>query len=216
MIKFIGFWILFAGIYSESNLKGLCGDHDATSKPVIDYCISQNGSLQSRCCVQFNSSKILAVDLTDMNLNKVPDVNEFVDLINVNVIDLRLNPHLKSSKDDYLGLKSLDYLLLPELFQCPGEKRVWKIIDQTTDPKGVLCRHQKDFCTNSTCPISNSYCLTNGPDHFLCLCQNGYHGYKCLRQGQFPAGKFFSIAVVLTLALSAFLYIIQRKNIKRD
>ena len=214
MIKFLIFSILFVGINGE----GICGDHDATSKPVIDYCISQHGTLESRCCFQLNSNKILAIDLSDMNLNIVPNVNQFMNLINVTVIDLRLNPHLKSSADDFLSMKSLDYLLLPELFQCPGEKRVWKIIDQTTDPKGVMCMHQKDFCTNSTdmCTQPNSYCLTNGPNHFLCLCKNDYYGYKCLRHGQFPIGIFLSVAVAITVAVSAFFYITQRRNVKKD
>ena len=44
--------------------------------------------------IEFN--KILAIDLTEMNLNKVPDYQ--YEYINLTVIDLRLNPQLKSSK----------------------------------------------------------------------------------------------------------------------
>jgi hypothetical protein len=214
MIKFIAFCILFVGINGIS----LCGDRNATSKPVIDYCISQNGSLESRCCFQLNSTQILAIDLTDMNLNKVPDVIEFKNLVNVTVIDLRFNSQLKSSSDDYLGMRYLDYLILPEQLQCPGEKRAWEIIDQTPDYTGVVCRHQKDLCTNSTamCTPANSYCVTNGPNHFLCLCKNSYYGYKCLRNGQFPAGTFFSVAIVITVALSTFFYMTHRRNVKKD
>jgi hypothetical protein len=214
MMRVIGFLILFIGINGES----LCGDRNATSQPVIDYCKSQNGSLESRCCFQLNTTKILAIDLIFMNLNKVPDINQYPNLINVTVIDLRSNPQLKSSEDDFLGMQSLDYLLLPKSFQCPGEKTVWKIIDETTDPQGVVCQHQKDFCINSTyaCTPSNSYCVTNGPNHYLCLCKNGYYGYKCLRYGEFPAIKFFVISIIITLVLCGFFYITHRRHVKRD
>jgi hypothetical protein len=213
MIQFFVFSILFVYIKGELSL---CLGQNATSKPVIDYCITENGILESRCCYALNSKNILAIDLTEMNLNQVPDLIEY---LNITVIDLRLNPHLKSSEqNDFLGLKSLDYLLLPEQFQCPGDKRVWKIIDSINDPKGVLCRHQKDFCTNSTdmCVESSSYCVPNGPNHFLCLCKDGYYGYKCLRYGQFPAGKFFGLAVLITVVLSAFFYFTQRRHVKKD
>jgi len=213
MIKFLVFNILFVYVIAQSNL---CNDRNATSKPVIDYCRPQIGILEFRCCYALNSRNILAIDLTEMNLNKVPDLIKY---INLTVIDLRLNPQLKSSKsDDFLGLKSLDYLLLPEQFQCPGDNHVWQIIDQINDPKGVVCQHQKDFCTNSTdmCVQPSSYCLPNGPNHFLCLCKNGYYGYKCLRHGQFPGGTFFCSVAIITIVLSAFFYLTQRRNIKKD
>jgi hypothetical protein len=213
LIRIILFSILFVYINGQLNL---CIDRNATSKPVIDYCISQNGVLESRCCYTMNTRIILAIDLTEMNLNKVPDLMEY---INLTVIDLRLNPNLKSSEtDDFLGLKSLDYLLLPQQYQCPGDKRVWTIVDHIDDPKGVVCQHQRDFCTNSTdmCIQSSSYCAVNGPNHFLCLCKEGYYGYKCLRIGKFPAGKFLSITIVITTVLSGFFYMTHRRHVKKD
>jgi hypothetical protein len=219
MIKLIVFSIIFIFINGELQSKSLCVGRNASSKPVIDYCISQNGSLESRCCFALNSTNILAIDLTDMNLNKIPDLIEYMNLVTVNVIDLRLNPQLKSSeKDDFIGMKSLDYLFLPEQFSCPGDKRAWQVINQTDDPIGIVCMHQRDFCTNSTdvCVQSTSYCVTNGPNHFLCLCKTGYYGYKCLRHGQFPIGIFFGSAVAITLVLSVFFYFTQRRHVKKD
>jgi hypothetical protein len=213
MIQFIVLSILF--IYINGELS-LCVDRNATSKQVINYCISHNGVLESRCCYAMNSKNILAIDLTEMNLTKVPDLIEYV---NLTVIDLRLNPELNPSKsDDFLGLKSLDYLLLPEQYQCPGDKRVWQIIDYIDDPKGIECQHQKNVCINSTdmCVQSNSYCVLNGPNHFLCLCKNDYYGYKCLRSGRFPAAKFFGLTVVITVGLSVFLYLTHRRHVKKD
>ncbi|CAF0767135.1 unnamed protein product [Rotaria sp. Silwood1] len=206
MIKLIVISILFIFINGELETTSFCTDRNATSKPVIDFCKSQNGSLEFRCCYLSNSNNILAIDLTEMNLNKVPDLKEFTNLINVTMIDLRLNPQLKSSeKEDFLNMKYLDYLFLPEQYPCPGENHVWQVINKTIDPIGILCMHQKDFCTNSTdkCVESNSYCSLNGPNHFLCLCKNGYYGYKCLRYGQFPVRIFFGIAITITVVLTA-------------
>ncbi len=212
MFKFVVFCILFVYINGELSL---CIDRNATSKPVIDYCVSQNGVLKSRCCYALNSTIILAIDLTEMNLNKLPNLIEY---INLTVIDLRLNPELKSQTDDFLGLKSLDYLLLPEQYKCPGDKRVWQIIDYIDDPKGLVCQHQKNFCANSTdmCVQSRSYCARNGPNHFLCLCKDGFYGYKCLRYGKFQAGKFFGLVGAITVVLSTFFYFTHRRNVKKD
>ncbi|CAF0820443.1 unnamed protein product [Rotaria sordida] len=219
MMKFSIISILFVFINGEFEMKNLCTDRNATSKSVIDYCKSQNGSLEFRCCFLSNSTNILAIDLTEMHLNKVPDLIEFTNLINITMMDLRLNPQLKSSdKDDFLGMKYLDYLFLPEQYSCPGEKRIWQVINKTTDPIGIVCMHQKDFCTNSTdtCIERNSYCVSNGPNHFLCLCKNGYYGYKCLRYGQFRIGIFFGISITVTVILSILFYVTQRRHVKKD
>ncbi|CAF0872734.1 unnamed protein product [Adineta steineri] len=219
MIKFIVFNALFVFINGELKSNILCLGQNTTSKSVIDYCLSQNGRLESRCCLSSNSTQILAIDLTDMNLNKVPSFSEYNDLITVNMIDLRINPQLKSSEnEDFLRMQSLNYLFLPKQLPCPGNEHVWKIINQTIDPIGIACIEQKDFCLNSTytCPALNSYCVTNGPNHYLCLCKDGYHGYKCLRHGEFPKLSFFGITVVITIVLSTFFYLTQRRNIKKD
>jgi len=213
MIKYFLVSILF--VYSHGELS-LCKDGNASSKPVIDYCLSQNGILEFRCCYAENSRNLLAIDLMKMNFDKVPDLFEYV---NLTVIDLRLNSQLKSSQtNDFLGLKSLDYLLLPEQYSCPGDKRVWNIINLIDDPKGIVCQHQKTLCTNSShiCIEPMSYCLPNGPNHFLCLCKDGYYGYKCLRQEHFPAGIFFGLSIAITLILSTFFYLTHRKNVKKD
>jgi hypothetical protein len=214
MIYFIRFSILFVFVHGGSDL---CEGRNTTSQSVIDYCISQNGSLKSRCCYSSDFNRILAVDLTELNLIKVPDLTENMNFITVNMIDLRLNSHLETSqKSDFLGMQSLDYLLLPEQYNCPGEKHVWQIIDKTNNPIGIICKHQKDFCTNSpdTCPQSNSYCNTNGPNHLLCLCKSGYYGYKCLRYGTFPTGTVFGTSTVVTVIGSVFFYWTQRRHVK--
>lgn len=219
MIKFILISICLISVKGDFEVTNLCTDHNTTSRSVIDYCKSQNGLLKFRCCFMSNTNNILAIDLTEMNLAKVPNVIEFPNLTNITMIDLRLNSQLElSPNDDFLNMLSLNFLYLPKQYPCPGEKRVWQVINQTTNPEGFLCMDQKDFCVNSTntCIEPNSYCALNGPNHFLCLCRNGYYGYKCLRYGQFPAEIFFIVSIAITIILSGFFYWTQRRHVKND
>lgn len=211
--------LLFIFIHHTYESNNICTGRNAISQPVIDYCTSKNGSLESRCCFSSNSTSILAIDLTNMDLNRVPNSIEFENLTNVTVMDLRLNPQLKYiAADDFLDMKYLDQLYLPEQYQCPGGQRIWEVMNQTTDLKGFACMHQKDICKylNGTCPVSTSSCASNGPNHFLCLCKPGYYGYKCLRHGKFPVGTFFGAALAITAVLSVFCYLAQRRNVKKD
>ena len=202
---------------NQSNQTRLCAGKNATSRPVIDYCHSEHGYLIFRCCRSFDNQTFVAADLTDFNLIDVPDFTQFANF-NLNVIDLRSNPRLMPSVDnqDFLALKYLDHLFLPEQFPCPGGKYVWEIVNQTTNSTGNECMHQKDLCSNSAdlCPEKNSYCSPNGPDHFLCLCKQDYHGYQCLRHGTFPFASFFAPTLGITVLTSAVLYWKQRRHLK--
>ncbi|CAF2378067.1 unnamed protein product [Rotaria sp. Silwood2] len=195
----------------------LCVGKNVTSQPVIDYCSSQAGYLIFRCCRSNDNESFIAADLMDLNLTKVPDFTQ-ISNFNLSVIDLRSNPHLTPSPDDdFLTLKYLDYLILPEHFACPGGHDVWEVVNKTDDSVGNLCMHQKNFCSNSTdiCDEKGSYCSTNGPHHFLCLCRDAFHGYKCLRNGKFPTVAFFVSSLVVTAIVSAFLYWTQRRHVKQ-
>lgn len=211
------FLLLLSIFFTQVNADfNLCSNGNATSEPVIDYCASQNGRLEDRCCYARNSKNLLAIDLIEMSLTEVPNLSEH---INLTVIDLRLNSQLKSSKNtDFLGLNSLDSLLLPSHYSCPGEKHVWQIINSTDNPTGNLCQHPINLCLNSSdlCVPIRSYCRPNGPNHFQCLCKDDYHGYKCLRQGSFPVWKFTAVVLLMTGLLTTFFYYTHRKYVKKD
>ena len=210
---FLLIWGFVVHIYGELNL---CSNGNATSGPVKEFCLSQNGNLVNRCCYAMNSKNLIAIDLIEMNLTEVPNLSEYE---NLTVIDLRLNSQLKSSKiDDFLGLKSLDDLLLPEEYSCPGGSQIWQIMNTTINPQGNLCQHPKNLCLNlnDLCNSTRSSCHPNGPNHFLCLCKETYYGYKCLRQGRFPVGKFTGLVIGITTIFSVFFYFIHRKNVKKD
>ncbi|CAF1274077.1 unnamed protein product [Adineta ricciae] len=194
----------------------VCAGKNATSTRIREFCEEQGGSIIHRCCLGPDSATFIAVDLTEANLTAVPDFTTYENF-NVSVIDIRLNPQLEPTPDnDFLGLTNLDELILPPQFDCPGHYHVWELIANTTDPVGINCTHQVDFCANSTdvCVGEASYCSTNGPNHFLCLCKEEYHGYKCLRKGTFPSGAFYGTTVAFTVVASIFLYWTQRRHVK--
>lgn len=212
--------VLLALAASKGSIEAdtnLCAGRDAISRPVIDFCDAQNGSLRFRCCLLSDPTTIIAVDLVNLNLVNVPDFTRYSNL-NISVVDLRSNPQLEpSSKDDFLAMQSLDQLYLPSQFDCPGGQRVWQIIDKTSDPTGNRCLHQQDFCINAThtCTERSSYCKTNGPNHFLCLCATDYNGYKCLRRGSFPAGAFLGSSAAITVVASVLIFWTQRRHVKK-
>jgi hypothetical protein len=220
MFALIVYSVLLALTTGKGNLNAdplLCAGRDAISKPVIEYCAAQNGSLRFRCCLLSDPTTIIAVDLVNLNLATVPDFTRYSNL-KISVVDLRLNPQLEPSrKNDFLAMQSLDDLLLPEHFDCPGGQRVWQIVDKITDPVGNRCLHQQDFCVNSTgtCSERTSYCSTNGPDHFLCLCKSNLSGYKCLRRGSFPIGVFLGSSAAVTVVASTLLFWTQRRHVMK-
>jgi hypothetical protein len=169
-----------------------------------------------RCCrASYDNATFIAINLIDANLTGFPDFAEHLSF-NLSVIDLRSNPDLESlTESDFLGLTALDELVLPQSISCPGEEREWQIIDNVTEPSGTRCLHPRDFCLNSTdfCVAPGSLCTANGPFHFLCKCKPGYHGYKCLRYGQFPSGAFYGSTIGVTIALSIFFFWAQRRHV---
>ena len=211
--------LLLSVVRGKSEPTELCAGGTATSVLVLDYCLSRNGSIEHRCCFSSNSTNIVAIDLTDLNLARVPDFTPFVNLQTLTLIDLRSNPQLKASANlDFVALRSLDDLLLPDNFDCPGGQRTWQVMQNISNPAGNRCLHQKDVCSNRTdiCPGSNSLCMPNGPTHVLCLCRSGYYGYKCLRDGTFPSAIFVASTLVITLAGILFFYWTQRRHVKRS
>ena len=193
-----------------------CKGRATISQPIIDFCTEVNGTLTFRCCLLEAPLTILAIDMINMSLTEVPNIADFQN-INISVIDLRLNPNLKPSSDDFLKLTTLESLYVPDTFPCPGGNRVWEYNNSTVDLNGTLCNKQKDFCFNRTdvCVIKDSDCHVNGPDHHLCLCKEGYHGYKCLRQGSFPTAIFLGATFAVTVLSSGFLYWTQRRHVRK-
>ena len=194
----------------------VCVGRNVISQPVREYCDNNNGTLRLRCCFTSDFSTIIAVDFMKMDLTSIPNLTNHSNLI-PNVVDFRLNDWIVPSGDDFVGSTDLGTLYLPPSYPCPGGEAIWNITETVTDPAGNLCSGLKDSCLNASgvCTEPHSYCSTNGPNHTLCLCEGNYHGYKCLRNGNFPLAAFLGPTIGVAVALTIPLYWFTRRNVRK-
>ncbi|XP_054945064.1 all-trans retinoic acid-induced differentiation factor isoform X2 [Physeter macrocephalus] len=106
-------------------------------------------------------------------------------------------------------------MILPQDVNCPGGINAWDTV--TFYINSQTCQEQRNLC-NSTgdpemCP-ENGSCAPDGPGLFQCVCAEGFHGYKCMRQGSFSLLMFFGILGSTTLSISTLLWGTQRRKAK--
>ncbi|XP_055482759.1 all-trans retinoic acid-induced differentiation factor isoform X1 [Psammomys obesus] len=179
---------------------------------VAAYCEATSKLMQARCCLN-QKGTILGLDLQNCSL-KDPGTNIFQASTAV-IIDLQANPLKDDLASTFRGFTQLQTLILPQDVTCPGGVHAWDSVTSFTDKQ--ICQGQKDLC-NSTgspemCP-ENGSCASDGPGLLQCLCADGFHGYKCTRQGSFPLLMFFGILGSTTLAISILLWGTQRRKAK--
>ncbi|EDM02942.1 similar to apoptosis related protein APR-3; p18 protein (predicted), isoform CRA_c [Rattus norvegicus] len=131
------------------------------------------------------------------------------------IIDLQANPLKDDLTSTFHGFTQLQTLILPQDVHCPGGINAWDSVTSFMDKQ--ICQGQKDLC-NSTgspemCP-ENGSCASDGPGLLQCVCADGFHGYKCMRQGSFSLLMFFGILGSTTLAISILLWGTQRRKAK--
>lgn len=202
----------------ELNDKSPCFGKNATSEPVIRFCDEIGGTLVFRCCRAPTNTTFVAIDFMDANLTDIPIFRDHSNF-NLSVVDLRENSDLQSSIDDdaFLTMIYLEELLLPKQVPCPGGRNMWQTINETIEPEGYYCINQISICVNSTdfCPEKGSMCDSNGPSHYVCQCQPDYHGYKCLRHGDFPSGIFLGTCTAVTIVASILFFWTHRRHVKK-
>nr|XP_020010442.1 all-trans retinoic acid-induced differentiation factor isoform X2 [Castor canadensis]XP_020010446.1 all-trans retinoic acid-induced differentiation factor isoform X2 [Castor canadensis] len=164
-------------------------------------------------CAKFVKSGSLLVDLQNCSL-KDPGPN-FPQAHTAVIIDLQTNPLKDDLANTFSGFTQLQTLVLPQDAGCPGGINAWNNIIYYVDSQ--ICQGQKDLC-NSTrdsemCP-ENGSCAPNGPGLLQCVCVDGFHGYKCMRQGSFSLLTFFGILGSITLSISILLWGTQRRKAK--
>jgi len=70
--------------------------------------------------------------------------------------------------------------------ECFGGDRSWLRLAKTENRK--FCSNTVNLCRNVSCP-ENSHCVESD-SNIWCRCDRGWHGYKCLRYGEFPYIKW--------------------------
>ncbi|KAM5254118.1 all-trans retinoic acid-induced differentiation factor isoform 2-T2 [Hipposideros larvatus] len=129
--------------------------------------------------------------------------------------DLQANPLKDDLANTFRGFTQLQTLILPQDVNCPGDTNAWNTVTFYTNSK--TCQGQRNLC-NSTrnteiCP-ENGSCVPDGPGLFQCVCADGFHGYKCMRQGSFSLLMFSGILGSTTLSISILLWGTQRRKTK--
>ncbi|NIG59859.1 all-trans retinoic acid-induced differentiation factor [Pontoporia blainvillei] len=129
--------------------------------------------------------------------------------------DLQANSLQGDLANTFRGFNQLQTLILPQDVNCPGGINAWDTV--TFYINNQTCQEQRNLC-NSTgdpemCP-ENGSCAPDGPGRLQCVCAEGFHGYKCMRQGSFSLLMFFGILGSTTLSISTLLWGTQRRKAK--
>ncbi|KAL8576531.1 hypothetical protein ACOMHN_003089 [Nucella lapillus] len=202
-----------------------CTTQMAHPSEVKKYCDAQNltTSQSHRCCVNstasnFTDSDIIGIDLRNCSLENVTQL--FQNMTSVVIISLEDNPLSTVTERNFYELTQLNYLSLPgKVESCPGGAQSWVKSHLTPDNQTLLCENQINAClnkdNNDTCPSPQSYCSAAGPGLVDCLCSPDYHGYKCLRKGTFPMVPFVSGICGSTFVAAIFLWVTQRRFVKK-
>ncbi|CAJ1078163.1 all-trans retinoic acid-induced differentiation factor [Xyrichtys novacula] len=195
----------------------LCGGSVLNGSEVGKFCASSAGRINGRCCFQNNNTygpeRIIGLDLSNCSLTHVEDLQEASKAL---MIDLSLNPLVNISDAVFQGFIELNHMILPQEIFCPGGNTSWEKVEVNEGNR--ICQGQKDVCNQTgqlsiECP-ENSLCGPYGPGFFECSCAENYHGYKCLREGEFPALQVFGPLGASTVVLSFLLWFTQRRKVK--
>ncbi|XP_041358362.1 all-trans retinoic acid-induced differentiation factor-like [Gigantopelta aegis] len=181
---------------------------------VAEMCNKAGLDIHDRCCLNTtDATVIIGINLQNCGITNVSRIFHKLDFLKV--IMLEENPLHNVTSEDFEDILHIDYLSLSSKYICPGGTRSWENI--TIEKNKTVCQHEVDICKvyNVSCP-DNSHCVNVAPGLTECLCLPGYHGYKCLRKGTFPAWKFSIGLVASTIVVAAFLWITQRRHVKKE
>ncbi|CAG09117.1 unnamed protein product, partial [Tetraodon nigroviridis] len=197
---------------------GRCSGTVSNNSQVGQFCFFSLGRIDGRCCLNNDNTsdpkRITGLDLSNCSLAHIKDLQEASTAV---IMDLSLNPIVNISDTTFEGFVSLNYMILPLDLSCPGGEAAWEKVDVENGSR--VCRDQINLCNQTghlsfTCP-GNSLCAPYGPGFFQCSCTDNFHGYKCVREGEFPTFQVFGPLGAFTVALSLLLWFTQRRQVKR-
>ncbi|CAG5129556.1 unnamed protein product [Candidula unifasciata] len=199
-------------------LSSICNttcSKDINTTKTGNFCRSVSTTkLYGRCCYNTTDTTILGIDLENCNMTREKFSAGIKNINNLRYISLQGNDHLKQVKgEDFHRNTNIEYLSLPLGMACPGNLDFWN--SNTTDKDATICQGELDPCLvhNVTCP-ENSHCVHSGVGLTECLCNVGYHGYKCMNQGTFPTIPFVLGIAIPTVVICALLWVTQRRYVR--
>ncbi|KAM6221114.1 all-trans retinoic acid-induced differentiation factor [Rhynchocyon petersi] len=216
MVPFAAALILTLGVGRVLALPEICTQCQGTVQNLSEVALfckqTPKLMLHARCCLN-QKGIILGLDLQNCSL-KDPGPH-FPQAYTAIIIDLQENPLKDDLANTFRGFTQLQTLVLPQDVNCPGDISAWNTI--TTYVNNQTCQGQRNLCNNTgeseMCP-ENGSCVPDGPGLWQCLCADGFHGYKCMRQGSFSLIAFFGILGSTTLSISLLLWGTQRRKAK--
>ncbi|KAL6096049.1 atraid [Pungitius sinensis] len=201
----------------EPQVCELCSGAVLNGSAVGRFCSSSAGRIEGRCCLSRDNTsdpeRIIGLDLSKCSLTHV---NGLLEASRAIMIDLSLNPIVNISDAAFQGFIELNVIILPENIHCPGGNASWEKVQVNEGNR--YCKGQIDSCNQSgqlsiNCP-ENSLCGPYGPSFFECSCADNFHGYKCLRKGEFPGLLVFGPLGAVTVMMSLLLWVTQRRKVK--
>ncbi|XP_039980435.1 all-trans retinoic acid-induced differentiation factor [Xiphias gladius] len=202
---------------TELQVCKLCSGPVLNDTAVGQFCSVSAGRVDGRCCLRNDNTTdpehIIGLDLSNCSLTHVEDLKEASTAL---MIDFSFNPIVNISDTAFQGFIELNYMILPGDIVCPGGNTSWSKVEVKKGNR--LCEGQKNMCNQSghlsvNCP-ENSLCAPYGPGFVQCSCADNYHGYKCLREGEFPALQVFGPLGASTVAIAFLLWVTQRRKAK--
>ncbi|XP_053315688.1 all-trans retinoic acid-induced differentiation factor isoform X2 [Spea bombifrons] len=194
--------VFLGAAWVQGQICSSCPGDLRNSSEVLRLCGERGARIRGRCCVSQagDSEVIIGLDLWNCSLGHLDPALNLSDSI---VVILLLIPRL--------SLRAL-----PLNLSCPGGNDVWETVTAGVDSR--VCQDQKSACNGSgafalLCPES-SLCAPDGPGYTRCVCAPGFHGYKCLREGEFPLLMFCGILGAVSLSLAGLLWVTQRRKVK--
>ncbi|XP_048763192.2 all-trans retinoic acid-induced differentiation factor-like [Ostrea edulis] len=208
--------VFLSAVGANSMISAVCQMKSCKNQSTLD-CLSLNSSVSGRCCVRdkdsVSSASVTGIDLIDCSLTNISGL--FHSMEHLHILYLHKNNIGEIDVDDFTGVNDLKNLTLPPNLSCPGGPSLWN--SEEIHPNVTVCLEEQSTCKvfNVSCPNSNSYCSDVGPRITECLCNPGFHGYKCLRKDHFPTATFVIGICASTFVVSAFLWITQRRKVKK-
>ncbi|XP_053315687.1 all-trans retinoic acid-induced differentiation factor isoform X1 [Spea bombifrons] len=208
--------VFLGAAWVQGQICSSCPGDLRNSSEVLRLCGERGARIRGRCCVSQagDSEVIIGLDLWNCSLGHLDPALNLSD--SIVVMDISQNPLLDLSQELFRGLADLRYIALPLNLSCPGGNDVWETVTAGVDSR--VCQDQKSACNGSgafalLCPES-SLCAPDGPGYTRCVCAPGFHGYKCLREGEFPLLMFCGILGAVSLSLAGLLWVTQRRKVK--
>lgn len=193
--------------HGASHLHDICKEFvqpEQTKVLLETFCT--DGTIIGRCCVN-KSNTTIGVDWSSCKMKKLPALTE-ADKSHLKWVSLFGNDNVNIEKSDWRNYRDLSTLILPT------EKNCTESFNKTEVKNNLkICSSQRKGCTPGvTCP-ENSHCAPDGPSLSMCMCDDGWHSYRCLKKDGFPAIQWIAGFSVSTVIICVSLHIAQKKSI---